>query len=181
MKTIRQFKSINLFATERLIAEQLQHSDLDKFCHMHTNPEVMRTLGGLRTAAETLDNLNWNLKQWTDNGFGLWLFYLKNTQEWLGRAGLRRIDIGGQQEIELNYALMPQFWHLGLATEMAKACIEIAFAALKLDNIVCFTLTNNKASQHVMEKVGFQYERTIIHVELPHVFYRMKNPRKVNE
>ncbi|MCE3237995.1 MAG: hypothetical protein K0R24_976 [Gammaproteobacteria bacterium] len=46
MKTILQFKSINSFSTKRLIAEKLQASDLEKFRIMHTNEDVMKTLGG---------------------------------------------------------------------------------------------------------------------------------------
>ncbi len=179
MKTITQFKSIDSFTTDRLLAEKIKSSDLDKFSSMHTNPQVMTTLGGLRTEEQTRDNLEWNLNQWKENGFGLWLFYLKDTKEWVGCAGLRRVEVGGHEEIELGYALMPQFWKLGLATEMAKACIEIAFEVIRLDNIVSFTLTTNKASQCVMEKAGLQYERDILHADLPHVLYRMKNPRKV--
>ena len=39
-------------------------------------------------------------------------------------------------------------------------------------DIVCFTLPTNRASQRVMEKVGFVYERDITHANLPHVLYR---------
>jgi RimJ/RimL family protein N-acetyltransferase len=39
--------------------------------------------------------------------------------------------------------------------------------------VVCFTLTTNRASQRVMEKAGFEYERDIVHAGLPHVFYRI--------
>ncbi|HLG27036.1 MAG TPA: GNAT family N-acetyltransferase [Paenisporosarcina sp.] len=108
-----------------------------------------------------------------------WMFYLKDTREWVGRAGLRRVDVGGHEEIEVGYALMPKFWNQGLATEMTQACLEVAFEVVRLDDTVSFTLTTNKASQRVMEKAGFQYERDIIHADLPHVLYRMKNPRKV--
>lgn len=179
MKAITQFKSIDSFSTNRLLAEKVKDSDLDKFIRMHTNSQVMKTLGGLRTEEQTRENLEWNLNQWKDNGFGLWMFYLKETNEWVGRAGLRRVQVGGHEEIELAYALMPKFWQQGLGTEMAKACIEIAFEVIRLDNIVCFTLTTNKASRRIMEIANFTYERDIIHADLPHVLYRMKNPRKV--
>lgn len=174
MKTIIQFKSIESFTTNRLFAEKIKAGDLDKFANMHTNQQVMATLGGLRTEKQTRDNFEWNLNQWKENGFGLWLFYLNESKEWVGRAGLRRVEAGGFEEIELAYALMPQFWNQGLATEIAKACIEIAFEVIRLDNIVSFTLTTNKASQHVMEKAGLQYERDIMHADLPHVLYRIK-------
>jgi [ribosomal protein S5]-alanine N-acetyltransferase len=179
MKTILQFKSINFFSTERLIAKKITENDLEKFRLMHTNENVMRTLGGLRNEDQTVDNLSWNLKQWEDNGFGLWMFFLKETGEWVGRGGLRRVEVGGNTEVEVGYALMPKFWNQGLATEITKACIEIAFEVIRLDDVVSFTLTTNKSSQRVMEKSGFKYERDIIHADLPHVLYRMKNTRKV--
>ena len=40
-------------------------------------------------------------------------------------------------------------------------------------DLVCFTLPTNRASQHVMEKVGFRYERDGLYKNLPHVFYRL--------
>src|SRR5438045_2990683 len=109
MKMIKQFKSIESFSTERLVAKKIEANDLDKFFILHTNPEVMNTLGGLRTSHQSQENLEWNLRQWEENGFGLWMFYSKDTKEWIGRGGLRRVQVGDSEEIELGYALMPQF------------------------------------------------------------------------
>ena len=60
-------------------AIKLTVSDLDKFSTMYTDPMVMKTLGGIRSAEKTQENLDWNLNQWSTNGFGLWMFYLKET------------------------------------------------------------------------------------------------------
>jgi RimJ/RimL family protein N-acetyltransferase len=56
---------------------------------------------------------------------------------------------------------------------MGEQILKIGFELLKLPEIVCFTLTTNKASQRVMEKLGFKYERDIIHAHLPHLLYRL--------
>lgn len=182
MKIIKKFKSIESFETERLLAIKLTASDLNKFIIMHTNPLVMKTLGGIRSAEKTQQNLDWNLNQWNTNGFGLWMFYLKETNEWIGRGGLRRVNLNDSEEVEIGYALMPQFWNLGFATEITQACIEIAFEVLRLKNIVSFTLSTNKSSQRVMQKAGLTYERDIVinydGIDYPHVLYRMKNYRK---
>ncbi len=121
-----------------------------------------------------MENLNWNLKQWEDNGFGYWMFYLKDTKEWIGRGGLRRVEVGGNIEVEVGYALMPEYWGQGIATEIAQTSVKIAFEILGLDNVVSFTSTTNIASQRVIEKAGFKYERNIIHAGSPHVLYRKK-------
>ena len=42
-----------------------------------------------------------------------------------------------------------------------------------MDEIVCFTWTENRASQNVMKKCGFVYERGFVHADLPHVLYRL--------
>ena len=44
-------------------------------------------------------------------------------------------------------------------------------------NVVAYTLTGNRASRRVMEKLGFEYERDVVHADLPHVLYR--RPRAV--
>lgn len=175
MQTIEQFQSITSFSTNRLYSCKLTERDIDKYIMMHTNPVVMQTLGGLRTEEQIKVNLIWNLKQWENNGFGLWMFYLKEKNTWVGRGGIRRVEVAGHEENELNYVLMPDFWHQGLATEIAKACLEIAFEVIDLEELVCFTQSDNMASRRVMEKIGFKFERDFLHTNLPHVLYRMKN------
>jgi [ribosomal protein S5]-alanine N-acetyltransferase len=91
----------------------------------------------------------------------------------VGRAGLHSANVGGDEEVELAYALMAEYWGRGLATEMAEAIMVVAFERLRMKEVVCFTLTTNRASQRVMEKAGFEYERDIVHAGLPHVFYRL--------
>ena len=174
MKTITNFKSIFSFETERLLFKKIESNDLNHLIHMDTDSTVMNTLGGVRSAAQTAEGLQSNLNHWQEHGFGAWMVYLKQTDEWIGRSALRHVIVDGKNEIEVAYALLPTFWNQGLATEIAKACIEIAFSAMQFEQIICFTSTTNKASQRVMEKAGFQYERDIMHAGLPHVLYRIK-------
>lgn len=175
MKTILQFNSIYSFSTNRLYAEKIQSNDFDRLMQMYANQQVMATLGGIRSEDKTRDYLQQSLVHWNEHQFGLWMFSAKNTNEWVGRGGLRRLMIDGHEEVEITYALMPAFWRQGLATEFTLACSEIAFEILGLDNIVCFTLATNTASQRVMEKAGFVYEKSFVYFDQPHVFYRMKN------
>jgi RimJ/RimL family protein N-acetyltransferase len=170
---ITTFESLESFSTDRLHARRITADDLNNFSQMDSDPIVMATLGGVCSLQDTQARLAWNLKQWDDNGHGVWMFYLKTTGEWIGRASLRRMIVDSQQELELGYALMPQFWKQGFATEMARACIEIAFDKLGYENIVCFTMPTNTASRQVMEKLGFQYEKDCLHANIPHVFYRL--------
>jgi RimJ/RimL family protein N-acetyltransferase len=49
----------------------------------------------------------------------------------------------------------------------------VAFEQLRVPHVLCYTLETNHASQRVMEKVGFQFEKQIMHAGLPHVLYRI--------
>jgi len=39
---------------------------------------------------------------------------------------------------------------------------------------VAFTLPTNVASRRVMDNAGFQYERDVVHADLPQVLYRAR-------
>ena len=168
-------KAIESFVTDRLVATRLTETDLSELCRMHQDADVMATLGGTRSEQRTREFLQTNLSHWDQHGFGLWLFRRASDRTFVGRGGLRHVHIGGHDEIEVAYALMPEFWGCGLATEMARSLVKIGFEQLALDQLVTFTLSTNQASLRVMEKVGFTFERELVHGArgLPHVLYRI--------
>jgi RimJ/RimL family protein N-acetyltransferase len=165
---------IETFYTNRLLAERLRFIHLNDLYRMHQDKQVMATLGGIRSDDETRLFILNNLHHWEQYGFGLWLFRDKITQQFVGRAGLRKTIVEGTDEVELAYALMAKFWGQGLATEMSQNILKIGCDLLGLQEVVCFTLTTNFASKRVMEKLGFKYEREIIYAGLPHLLYRLK-------
>ena len=84
-----------------------------------------------------------------------------------------RASVEGKSEVEVLYALRPDFWGNNLATEMARAVVQFVFGRLRLMELVAYTLPTNAASRRVMEKCGFEYEKEIVHAGLPHVLYRL--------
>ena len=164
---------LETFETGRLLAERLREEHLPEIQRMHSDPRVMATLGGLRSDEETASYLRDNLDHWDRYGYGIWAFRNKTDGRFVGRAGLRNTRVGGEDEVELAYALVADYWNKGLATEMARAILKVAFEDLGLIDVVCFTLPANRASRRVMEKAGFEYERDVVHAGSPHVLYRI--------
>src|SRR5918997_4142162 len=176
-------QSIETFSTERLIAERLRDEHFDELRRMHRDPRVMATLapagapnGGVLSDEETQQFLHRHLDHWNRYGYGLWVFRDKAAGRFVGRAGLYNTHVGGNDEVELAYALVAEYWNRGLATEMVRGILGVAFEQLHMTDVVCFTLTTNRASQRVMEKAGFEYERDVAHAGLPHVLYRITAP-----
>ena len=161
--------------TPHLTLRRMCAEDLDDLTRMHLDPRVMATLGGVRSPEVTREWLSRHLEHWRQYGYGLWLARERETGRFAGRGGLHRVEIDGREEIEVGYSLLAEFWGRGLATELARESIRAAFTILKLPEIVCFTLTTNRASQRVMQKVGFRYERDLVFKELPHVLYRLSS------
>ena len=128
---------------------------------------------GLLSGEETQRFLRKHLDHWDRYGYGLWAFRERANGRFVGRAGLYNTNVGGNDEVELAYALVAEYWSRGLATEMARGILRVAFEQLHMKDLVCFTLTTNRASQRVMEKAGFEYERDVVHAGLPHVLYRI--------
>ena len=161
-------------STKRLSATRLGAVDLDALYAMHRDPAVMATLGGVRSDERTRAYLAQNIEHWREHGFGVWIFRDPVTGAFVGRGGLRHVVLEGQSEIEVTYALVRDAWGQGFATEIAAACLDVGFRLLGLQDIVAFALPGNTASRRVMEKVGFAYERDIIHDSIKHVLYRIR-------
>jgi [ribosomal protein S5]-alanine N-acetyltransferase len=167
---------IKLIETNRLRGEKIQESHLPFWIKMGSNPTVMETLGGTWNQKKAHQKIQWNCEQWERYGHGQWTFFDKITEEFVGRGGIRRVTVNEQEEVELGYALMPEFWGQGLAVEIGEKTLSIAFNQFNYLSVVCYTLIDNKRSQRVMEKIGFAFEGNIIHANQPHVLYRYQNP-----
>ena len=136
--------------------------------------DVMATLGGLRSENETWENLRVGLEHWEREGFGTWIFRDRSSEEVVGTATLRRVQIEGRDEVEVGYRVAAARWGRGIATEMAAALVGVARERLGLDEIVAFTLPHNLGSRRVMEKTGFRYDHDIEWAGLRHVLYRQR-------
>jgi ribosomal-protein-alanine N-acetyltransferase len=159
--------------TERLLLTRLGTADFADLHAMHSDARVMATLGGVRTREETERVLAMLVADWDAHGFGYWRARDLASGSFAGRGGLRRVVLEGQPEVEVGYALMPEFWGRGLATELARESIRVAFGELGLDSLVCFTLPTNTASQRVMQRAGFRYAGETMWADQPHVLYRL--------
>jgi RimJ/RimL family protein N-acetyltransferase len=117
--------------------------------------------------------LEHQIAHWDQHGFGFWTMREPDGGRFVGRGGLRHVTIDDRLEIEVGYGLLTEFWGRGLATELAIESVRTAFAELQLAELVCFTRPTNLASQRVMEKAGFRYERDFTYADLPHRLYRL--------
>jgi RimJ/RimL family protein N-acetyltransferase len=171
--------TIERVETERMILERLRLDHASELWRLLSDPRVASTLSPLGeppSEHEVLGGLRAKVDHWDRHGFGMWLLRDRETGEMVGRGGLQHTFTAGLNDVEAGWAIVPERWGQGLATELAHACVEVAFNQLGLLELVAFTLPDNLASRRVMEKSRFAYERDIVHAGLPHVLYRRHQP-----
>lgn len=151
--------SVATFQTARLSASPLDLSYLDELCVLHEDAEVSKYLGGVRDEVASRKYITDNMAHWDEHGFGTWALHDK-AGIFAGRCALRHITINSVDEVELGYTFHRAYWGQGLATEVSRAVLDIGFGTLALPNIIAFAfaVAEHRASRHVMEKLGFQFE-----------------------
>jgi len=167
--------SLDKFNTERISAERLQEDHTEFIYQMHQDEQVMAYLGGVRSRGQTAEYMEQNLSHWEKYGYGIWVLRENVTGDLIGRGGLRNAVLGGNDEVEVAYGLLPEFWNKGLATEFAKAVVRIGSLEIGLSGMACVVHPDNLASQRVLEKTEFVFEREVIYKSEPHLLFRHDN------
>jgi ribosomal-protein-alanine N-acetyltransferase len=172
-------RDLRRYETARIACEPLGPAHADALAPYLADPRWAAGLStdGLPPApGGTPDELRKKADHWDVHGFGMWLLRDRQTGAMLGRGGLQHTDIEGVDEVEIGWAIVPERWRQGLATELALGCIELAFGELRLDHVIAYTTPDNVASRGVMEKAGLRFDRPFVKaydgVELEMVLYR---------
>jgi len=141
--------------TERLLFRSHEPQDEDDFVKMHTDPEVRRYVGGSAWPLEkALHRFRREYLGRPTKIYGLWATVLREEGKYIGSCGLRRAEDGGGAH--LGYYIARPYWGRHLASEACKAFIDLAFTRLRLPRISADVQKGNAASEHILQKLGFQ-------------------------
>jgi [ribosomal protein S5]-alanine N-acetyltransferase len=171
--------TIERLETPRMVCERMRSEHVPELLRLLLDPRVSRWLwpgGEPPTERDVVDLIGEKEVHWDRYGFGMWLMRDAATGKMVGRGGLQWTYVAELNEVEVGWAVVPERWGQGLATELARASVEVGFGTIGMREIVAFALPENAASRRVMERTGFAYERDIVHASLPHVLYRQSAP-----
>ncbi len=88
-----------------------------------------------------------------DRPWGHWQVLDRSTGRVIGGVGLRGGPVEGK--VEMGYGIAPSQQGRGYATEAARAIVAVARRDGTVTAVVAGTSPDNRASQRVLEKVGF--------------------------
>lgn len=169
-----------LLETERLRIRPFTLNDLD---NLHTLYTSIGWVDEKETAAEQRhhrrQNLEWNIQNYAGLAAlrqpptGDRLIELKETGAFVGACGINTLWVPmgqlpsfgkqesarSQAEVSLMWAVLPELWGNGYATEAARSLMAVLFERGHLNRVVATTEHDNLASQRVMEKAGMRIEK----------------------
>ena len=95
---------------------------------------------------------------WPLRGYGRFAVELKSTGELIGRVGLWYPE--GWPDVECGWAIHPDHWGRGYATEAAAETIRLGFATLGAPRLISLVRPDNARSARVAERLGGRLDGT---------------------
>lgn len=158
-----------ILTTNRLTLRPLVRADAEAYAAMRFHPEVARWLlpaptAPVEAARGTIERFE---ASWQQRRYAPWGIF--QGDRLIGHGGLNYVPEFEQTEV--LWALHPDAWGKGYATEMAHAALGYGFGVLGLNLIFAMTLPSNLASQAVMKRLGLTYRRRVTYKALSEVVW----------
>ena len=146
--------------TERLALRELRLDDAGAVASGAGDKRVARYLIAVPTPYPVALARRWVVGriEWWQAGRGATLAITRRTSPHilLGTVSLRRY--ARDRRAELGYWLATHAWSFGFATEACRALVDFGFRELGLARIYAQVLAGNRASMHVLDKLGMVNE-----------------------
>lgn len=148
--------------TNRLRLRRLSVDDAVFILQLLNEPSFIQNIGdrGVRTVEDARAYiLNGPVASYEKHGFGLWLVETKESGTHIGICGLLKREV--LEDVDIGYALLPEFWSKGYALESATAVLSYAREKLRLKRVVAVVNPANQSSIRLLEKIGFEFEKMV--------------------
>ena len=148
-----------ILLTPRTTLREITEVDADTIFDCFSQKEVIRYYGQekLTTFQEALHLIDIFAENYRNQKGLRWGIERIDTGELMGTVGFNQWN-QKHKRAEIGYELHPKYWGHGYASESASAVMAYGFDTLQLVRIGAVVFLENKASQHVLEKLGFQQE-----------------------
>ncbi len=159
-KVYQRFHRIpwTILETERCVVRELTLDDLDALFELYSGEGIDQYTESLYPYEEEKEFQRAYIENmYRYFGYGLWLVFLKETGELIGRAGLEHREYNEVIELELGYIIGIPFQGQGYATEVCEAILEYAKENTGFERINSLIEEGNEASIHLSQKLGFLY------------------------
>lgn len=163
--------------TRRLVLRALTRGDAPELARLANNRAIAERLAllphpyGLRDALDFIEDFSLRPSQRP--------YAITLREKFVGVVGLAFPEGTAP---ELGYWLGEPYWGQGIATEAARALVDAALQSGQFERIAARALTENTASLHVLEKLGFKRIGEDVSVAplsagKPRIYLELRRPR----
>ena len=147
-----------ILQSNRLYVRRYTFDDIDMFYALNGDPELMQHIRPIMNYEQSKRFLEENIQFYETNPTsGRWALVNKSDHHVVGSLSL--LPLANTGDLHIGYVLLKPYWGMGLAAEIVRAGIEYAFHELQLKTLTAVTYAENEASQKVLLKNGFSFER----------------------
>src|SRR5215475_2884474 len=171
--------------TDRLLMRRWIEPDREPFAALNADPVTMRYFPATMNRAASDALVEVIEARFEHQVYGLWALEVIETGQFIGFTGLNPMpdDVPGAGGVEVGWRLARHAWHLGYATEAARAAVHVAFRGVGLQEIWSMTAVLNEPSQALMRRIGLTEVARFDHPRIqpgdplrPHVTYHLSRP-----
>lgn len=135
--------------------------DFDAYAAMWSDERTTRYIGGEpRGRNESWGKYLSMPGLWHFMGYGYWVFTERDSDAYVGCGGLSWFDRGIDELVgypESGWAISPDWWGKGAASEIMAGALGWADATLPHDEVRCIINPGNGASEAVAARLGFRW------------------------
>lgn len=169
-----------ILETDRLILRELKPSDAEAFFAMDSNPNVHKYLWNkpVQKIEEINEIIESVRKQYDDNGIGRFAMISKETNEFIGWAGLKFNTEMVNNKVnfyDIGYRLDEKFWGKGYASEATIIWLKYAFETMNIKTMEAAAHSDNAASNRILQKIGMQKTETYLEDGVSWNWYQLEN------
>lgn len=145
--------------SERLVLREITKEDAEGIFACFSNDDVTRFYGQetLESIEQAENFVDFFSKNYSEKRGIRWGIEQKGTKGIIGTIGFNAWS-PKHKRAEIGYEIHPEYWRNGYTIEAASKVISYGFEKLDLTRIGAVVFTENKASNKLLAKLGFQKE-----------------------
>jgi ribosomal-protein-alanine N-acetyltransferase len=149
-----------LFQTDGLYIRHYVPDDFENFFRLNGDPEIMRYIRPAQPREQSLVFFREIIARYKEQpGLGRWGMFNHTDHTFIGSFAV--IPVQNSDKLQLGYSLLKENWGKGYASEAVAGGIRYMFDVLELTEIAGITFPENTASQKVLLRSGFVFNRKI--------------------
>lgn len=153
---------MEILTTQRLVLREVVETDDEFMLDLLNQPSFIKYIGdrNVRNLEQSREFIKTRYtKSYEENGYGLYLVELKETQTSIGLCGFVKRD--SLPNSDIGFAFLPQYEGKGYAFESAQAVMKYGKEKLGFKRVLAITTQDNVRSGKLLEKLGLHFEKLI--------------------